>query len=79
MIEFLLLMTLTPLNPAPAVAQFQPCVWPNKCAAGQAVAQVEICLYPNKCSGKKTEPEPATPVETCVWPHVCSKQSSFPS
>ena len=76
MIQFLLLMTLTPLNPTPApTAQFQPCVWPNKCAAEQTTAQVEICLYPRKCSGKEAEPAPATPVETCVWPHVCANQT----
>lgn len=33
------------------VAQFRPCVWPNKCAVETpAVAQFQSCVWPHKCS-----------------------------
>lgn len=36
--------------PAPAMAQYQICVWPNPCAGkAAAVAQVQTCVWPNPC------------------------------
>lgn len=51
MILFLML-SLSPMTPAASVAQFQPCVWPNKCAkpAAVSVAQFQPCVWPNKCA-----------------------------
>lgn len=43
---------------AEAVAQFQPCVWPNTCAkpaAAPVLAQFQPCVWPNRCSGRRSE------------------------
>lgn len=35
----------------PATSQFQPCVWPNRCATEQlALVPVTTCQWPNTCS-----------------------------
>lgn len=75
MIELILLVTLTPVNPiSTQTAQFQPCVWPNKCAVAAPVqtAQFQPCVWPNKCA--KTAPVVAQ-FETCVWPKKCGKSA----
>ena len=34
-----------------AMAQYQPCVWPNPCSVKQVVvAQFQPCVWPNPCS-----------------------------
>ena len=49
MLEIILLMSLAnPTNPGAQQAQFQPCVWPNKCER-PAVAQFQPCVWPNRC------------------------------
>lgn len=46
----LILATMLTAAPKPATtAQFQPCVWPNRCAAAE-VAQFRPCVWPNICS-----------------------------
>lgn len=53
MLEMILLfLTLNPLKPVTTTAQFQPCVWPNKCAKPAAiqVVQFQPCVWPNKCA-----------------------------
>lgn len=61
---------------------YQPCVWPNTCAA-----QFQPCVWPNHC---KTDfeaiigPCPLGVVcknevaqfTSCVWPNTCSKKPS---
>lgn len=73
MIELILMVTLNPVNPLSSrTAQFQPCVWPNKCAVEAPVqtAQFQTCVWPNKCA----KPAPAVAqFETCVWPNKCGK------
>lgn len=32
----------------PAVSQFQPCVWPNRCRTA-VIAQFKPCVWPNTC------------------------------
>lgn len=59
MTHLLLLLSLIPaaLSAAPkaAVAQFQPCVWPNTCAKPAPVlAQFQPCVWPNTCSGRRS-------------------------
>ncbi len=52
MIQMILMASLMQINPAPRqsqMAQFRPCVWPNKCVQ-QTVAQFQPCVWPNKCS-----------------------------
>lgn len=52
MIQMILMASLMQINPAPRrnqTAQFQPCVWPNKCVQ-QTVAQFQPCVWPNKCA-----------------------------
>lgn len=45
----LILATLLSAAPAPtATAQFQPCVWPNRCST-VAAAQVQTCVWPHTC------------------------------
>jgi hypothetical protein len=68
---FTLILTLSMIHPAPAAtqtAQFQPCVWPNKCVSAP-VAQFTTCKWPNKCV------TPVAQVTTCQWPHTCGKNS----
>ena len=52
MISLILTVSMMSAKPAPQTAQFQPCVWPNKCVTAP-VAQFETCVYPKKCGGKK--------------------------
>lgn len=62
-----LILTLSMLNAKPApqqTAQFQPCVWPNKCVT-EPVAQFQPCVWPNRCM------EPVAQFETCVYPKKC--------
>lgn len=51
MIQLILMLSLTSAQPAPKqTAQFQPCVWPNKCAEIVVpVAQVGPCTPPRVC------------------------------
>lgn len=74
----LILMTAMTFAPAPQqTAQFQTCVWPNKCGKAvetPVVAQFQPCVWPNKCV-QKAEPvkvagEPK--ITTCVWPNTCA-------
>ena len=56
MIEFLMLMTLSPVAQPALTAQFQPCVWPNPCGPKPIrVAQFQPCVYPNTCSSVREE------------------------
>ena len=52
MISLILTVSMMSAKPAPQTAQFQPCVWPNKCMTAP-VARFETCVYPKKCGGKK--------------------------
>ena len=67
MFDLILIVALSPLGastqqpavcrePAPVlVAQFRPCVWPNKCAVETpAVAQFRPCVWPNKCAADES-------------------------
>ena len=49
-----ILMLLGLIAPAAttSVAQIQPCVWPNTCAAPAVieVAQITTCVWPNPCA-----------------------------
>jgi len=65
MIQLLLMVTLMTPTPASTTAQFQPCVWPNRCAT-ETVAQFQPCVWPNRCAV-----EAAVPVQPCVWPNTC--------
>ncbi len=52
MLDLILTLSLAAANHAPSsTAQFQPCVWPNKCAVEAPVqtAQFRPCVWPNKC------------------------------
>lgn len=75
MFEMILMMTLT-AQPQTEIAQFQPCVWPNKCSKQvEAVAQFQPCVWPNKCA-KKAEPKQSlAQFQPCVWPNKCSKKA----
>ena len=46
-----LILTVAMMKPAAAAqtAQFQPCVWPNRCVE-QTVAQFQPCVWPNRCA-----------------------------
>ena len=68
MFTLILTVAMTQAAPAAPVAQFQSCVWPNKCATAP-VAQVQTCVWPHVCV------EPVAQVQTCVWPHVCNTKS----
>ena len=69
MFTLILTVAMTQAAPAvPATAQFQPCVWPNKCVSAP-VAQFQPCVWPNKCV------EPVAQIETCQWPKTCSQKS----
>lgn len=56
MINLILTLSLTAVNPTPAnaTAQFRPCVWPNTCKTAPApvIAQFTTCVWPNKCVKK---------------------------
>ena len=72
----LILMTAMVAQPKMETAQFQPCVWPNKCAKQvEQVAQFKPCVWPNKCS-KKAEAVKVALVEpkvtTCGMPNSCA-------
>lgn len=72
----LILMTAMAAQPKMEVAQFQPCVWPNKCAKQvEQVAQFQPCVWPNKCSTKAEPKQSLAQFQPCVWPNKCSKQS----
>ena len=81
MINLILTLSLSSLNPMPAqTAQFRPCVWPNVCttvSAPEAVAQFRPCVWPNVC---KQAAGPAAVIETaqfttCVYPRKCGKKA----
>lgn len=76
MIEFLMLLSLSPLSGQQALMAdkpFQPCVWPNTCKTEQVLlADYEICVWPRTC-GAKTQPEVVN-FEPCVWPNTCKQE-----
>jgi hypothetical protein len=46
----LILATMLTAAPRPVTtAQFQPCVWPNRCAS-VAEVQFKPCVWPNVCA-----------------------------
>ena len=53
---FSLMLTVAMMSVKPVttqVAQFQPCVWPNKCVQqAPSVAQFQPCVWPNKCAAR---------------------------
>ena len=49
MFSLILTVAMMPVQSAPKTAQFQPCVWPNKCVE-TPVAQFQPCVWPNKCA-----------------------------
>ena len=53
MIELLIALSLSPMNPQtlPASKPFTTCQMPNKCAKA-AAASLQPCVWPNKCSGR---------------------------
>ncbi|MBI3289344.1 MAG: hypothetical protein HYZ74_07480 [Elusimicrobia bacterium] len=66
-----LILTLSLFNAQPAAtqtAQFQPCVWPNRCASVAALP-VMPCVWPNRCVNEDVA---ARPITTCVWPNHCA-------
>jgi hypothetical protein len=72
-----LILTVAMTQAAPAVkpvAQFQPCVWPNKCVSAP-VAQVQTCVWPHVCTQTPAAPVTIAQVTTCQWPHTCGKKS----
>ncbi len=74
MLNLILTLAMSTFHPAAMTAQFQPCVWPNKCAETPAAAPVQTaqfqpCVWPNKCAA------PVAQVQTCVWPHTCREQA----
>jgi len=86
MINLILTLSLSSLNPMPAqTAQFRPCVWPNVCttvSAPEAVAQFRPCVWPNVCKSENAatilEIAPAVEIAqftTCVFPRKCDKAS----
>ena len=73
MFELILMASLIQTSPVPQTAQFQPCVWPNKCNKQiEAVLRpIQTCVWPNVC---KTEPvETVAQFQPCVWPNKCNK------
>lgn len=52
MFSLILTVSMMSAKPAPQTAQFQPCVYPSRCAR-PVVAQFEPCVYPKKCGGKR--------------------------
>jgi hypothetical protein len=82
MIELLMMLSLSSLNPTPSVtAQFQPCVWPNPCTQQEETVQLadyEICVWPNKCSGNKEETQAIAQFQPCVWPNPCTESGLEP-
>ncbi len=70
MIELLMILSLSQLNTQPnALAQSQPCVWPNTCRQ-QAIASKPFttCQMPNKCAKPAIQLAQFKP---CVWPNTC--------
>lgn len=61
----LIALVASMFHPAPRVAQFQPCVWPNRCAS---VAIIGPCGPGHVCAQ-------VAQFETCVWPKTCSKRA----
>ena len=51
MFTLILTVAMTQAAPAAPVAQFQSCVWPNKCVSAP-VAQVQTCVWPHVCNTK---------------------------
>lgn len=49
MLSFLIAVFLNIATPT-TIAQFQPCVWPNRCAKTEIVIKFEPCVWPNRCS-----------------------------
>ena len=53
MIHIILLVLLSPFSHrTTAVAQFKPCVFPNRCGAAprtEPLAQFKPCVFPNRC------------------------------
>ena len=49
MFSMILTVAMMNVQPAQQTAQFQPCVWPNKCVETPAVAQIQPCVWPNRC------------------------------
>lgn len=82
MLDLILLVALSPLAASNApvatdaaakpaevqLAQFRPCVWPNKCAVEPQVAQFRPCVWPNKCS---VETPLIAEYKPCVFPNRC--------
>ena len=90
MLEVILMLSLSYLNtvavetaqttlwPNPCstmeLAQFKPCIWPNKCFQKPVMAQFQPCIWPNKCF---QEPVVAQ-FKPCVWPNKCFKGNAEP-
>ena len=80
MIQLILMLSLHPLTtvtarntPIEQVSQFQPCVWPNKCAVETpATAQFQPCVWPNKCA---VETPTTAQFQPCVWPNKCESSA----
>lgn len=71
MLHLIIAFVLSPFHhSAKAVAQVQPCVWPNVCRSEtvETVAQVQTCVWPHIC---KSTSETDGPVHTCDFPNKC--------
>ena len=69
MLQMMLMAAMMSQPQTAPVSQFQPCVWPNRCAV-ETVAQFQPCVWPNRCAA-----QPAAvpgPISTCDWPNSCS-------
>jgi len=53
MLSLILTTLMMNAKPAPQTAQFQPCVWPNRCVE-TPVAQFQPCVWPNRCAETPT-------------------------
>lgn len=69
MIELLIALSLSPMNPA--AKPFTTCQMPNKCAKPVQTAQFQPCVWPNTCA-KPVAVKVLAQYQPCVWPNKCS-------
>lgn len=70
MIELLMMLSLSPLNPQTLAAKpYTTCQMPNKCAKPAAVVSLQPCVWPNTCAKPVNVLAQFKP---CVWPNKCS-------
>ena len=68
MLNLLIILALSPMNPVKTAKDIQPCIWP-KCEKPQVeLAQFQPCIWP-KCAKPEVQ---LAQIDPCIWPK-CEK------